>query len=278
VPDPGDVRADEMQALARGMSFAETAFVVPPTDPRAAFALRCFTPTTEVSYSGHQLLGAAYVLAAEGRLALDGPVTRVEAQIGGQVYPVALTASGGEVSRVSVVERPAEFLGSVDDFGALAAALSIGPMEILEAGLPAQVVRTGLSTLIVPVVRLATVRELMPVPQALDELLHDLGAVAALVFSRQTLSAANDVHVRVFATPLGIDEDPATGTANGALAAYLVRHGAVAAKPRLKLRSEQGTEMGRPSIIELEVDAATDPPVIHVGGRVAKSVEGSVFY
>lgn len=279
VPQAQGMSPEEMQALARGMNFAETAFVVEPTLAGAAFGLRCFTPTTEVAFSGHQVLGAAFVLAESGHLVLDRGTTQIEAEVGGDRVPVTLTRrADGMVTRVSMVEQPADFLRGVDDYGALAAALSVDPMEILHTSLPVEVILTGLACLIVPVRSLKTVRELMPMRQALDELLQGVGAVCALVFSDETLSPGNDMHVRVFAPPLGIQEDPATGSANGALAAYLWRHGVVKTRPRAHLRCEQGSEIGRPSVIEVEINTATVPMTILVGGRVARSVEGSVFF
>jgi trans-2,3-dihydro-3-hydroxyanthranilate isomerase len=151
-------------------------------------------------------------------------------------------------------------------------------MAIIHTGLPVQVVATGLACLIVPVSTLADVRAIMPVEQTLHELLIDAEAACALVFTQETLSPTNDVHVRVFAPPLGIAEDPATGTANAALAAYLIKHGVWLADPKLRVKSEQGSEVGRPSVIELTVDASSEPMTVLVGGRVAKSVEGTVFY
>lgn len=278
VPDPGPVSPDEMQALARGMNFAETGFVVEPTMEDADFALKCYTPTTEVVFSGHQLLGASFVLAMLGRIPLSGAETEVQAQVSESLHPVTLLAEGDVVSRVSITERSVEFLQTIQDYGALAAALSIDPMEIVQTSLPVQLVRTELACVVVPVRRLTTVRELMPVGQAIDRLLKYSGGVCVLVFTTETLSPDNDVHVRVFAPPLGIEEDPATATANGALAAYLVEHGAATARPVARLRSEQGSEMGRPSVIEMQVDTSDDPPTVRVGGRVARSVEGSVFY
>jgi trans-2,3-dihydro-3-hydroxyanthranilate isomerase len=272
------MRPEEMQHLARGMSFAETVFVVPPKDPGAQFGLRCFTPTTEASFSGHGLLGAAYVLATTGRLTIEGDKTEVYAEVGGSLHPVTLQHPAGSVQKVSMVEQEARFGERLEDFGRVAAALSLDPMDILRTSLPVQVVATGLACLIVPVASLVAMRAILPMGQAVDELLQDLEATCLLAFTEDTLSPQNDVHVRVFAPPLGIDEDPATGSANGALAAYLVRHGVVIARPTVRLRSEQGTEIGRPSVIELQVDTSTSPPTILVGGRVARSIEGSVFY
>lgn len=278
VPDARGLSGDEMRSLARGMSFAETGFIAEPSLPAAAFALRCFSPTTELDYSGHQVLGASYVMASMGRLTLTGEVTRVSVQVGQDLAEVTLSQdASGEVQRVATADQPARFGRVVDDYGAIAAALSVEPREILQTGLPPQVVETGLSCLLVPVRGLATVREMLPLRQALDELLRSVGAVCALVFTRETLAPANDLHVRVFAPPLGVDEDPATGSANGALAAYLLRHGLYQARAGLALRSEQGSEMGRPSVVELAF-AAGSPLTILVGGHVARSIEGSVFF
>jgi trans-2,3-dihydro-3-hydroxyanthranilate isomerase len=268
--------ADEMQALARGMNFAETAFVTSPANPNAAFGLRCFTPTTEVAFSGHQLLGAAFVLAELGRL--PGPGSEVYAEVGGELHSVVLGHPRDGGQGVAILERAAEFAPPIADISGVTAALSLDAMAIIHTGLPVQVVETGLACLIVPVRTMADLRAIMPAEQRLHGLLTESAASCLLAFTQETLSPANDVHVRVFAPPLGITEDPATGTANAALAAYLIRHGVWLGRPVLRVRSEQGSEVGRPSVIEMTVDASSEPTTVLVGGRVAKSVEGTVFY
>jgi trans-2,3-dihydro-3-hydroxyanthranilate isomerase len=278
VPDPGTIGDGEMQSLARGMGIAETVFVLPPHSADAAFALRCFTPTVELAYSGHGLLGAAFVMAITGRLRLREPVTDLQIEFGSNLHPVALTVGGGQVVRVATRDCPPRFGAVWDDVSRVAAALSIDAKSILHVGLPVQRVETALPTLVVPVETLEALRAVVPIGHAIDAVLRDVDATLLLAFSRQTLSPVNDVHARVFAPPLGVAEDPASGAANGALAAYLVRHGASLADPVARLRSEQGTETGRPSLIELVVDASTDPFVVRVGGRVQRSIEGSVFY
>lgn len=288
VPDADGMTSDEMQALARGMSFAETAFITTPTIDGAAFAVRCFSPTTELAYSGHQVLGAGYVMVAEARVDLIAGRAELPVQVGKELCHVAVNRDAArDVTRVTATERPATFLGVVEDREAVAAALSVDTDAIRVDAWPVERVRMDLTCLMVPVRDLATMRLLLPAKGALDALLSSYGAALALAFSKDTLSPMNDVHVRVFAPPLGIDEDPATGSANAALAAYLHRHGALTgdgglgrrtAGGLISLRSEQGSEMGRPSVIELELDPATQPPVVRVGGRVQRSVEGSVYY
>lgn len=281
IPHPGEMSPDHMQRVARGMSHAETSFVVPAEAPEAAFGIRCFTPTTEVVYSGHQLLGTAYVLAETGELTITGGRADVVVEIGDELRPVSLRRpKAGGATHVSTEVVDAEIIGPVDASHAsrIAAALTLEPGQVLITTLPATLVRTGLTTLIVPLGSLATMRDLLPVGQAVEDLLHDLGAGCLLAFSRETLVPGNDVHVRVFAPPLGIDEDPATGSANGGLAAFLAHHNLLLGPQPYKLRCEQGYEIGRPSLVEVEVDVAGVVPAIRVGGNVVRSLEGTVFY
>jgi trans-2,3-dihydro-3-hydroxyanthranilate isomerase len=281
IPHPGEMSPDQMQRVARGMSHAETSFVVPPNAAGAAFGLRCFTPTTEVVYSGHQLLGTAYVLAETGQLPLAGGRADVVVEIGDELRPVSLRRPKADgAMHVSTEVVASEILGPVDpsQSSRIAAALTLDPAQILGTALPPTLVRTGLTCLVVPMGSLATMRDLLPVGQAVEDLLHDLGAGCLLAFSRETIVPGNHVHVRVFAPPLGIDEDPATGSANGALAAFLAHHNLLLGRPPFKLRCEQGYEIGRPSLVEVEIDVTGAVPAIRVGGNVVRSLEGTVFF
>jgi len=102
----------------------------------------------------------------------------------------------------------------------------------------------------------------------------------ALVFSLETVGAAADVHVRFFAPSYGIPEDPATGSGNGALGAYLVKHGAVpVTEPTTHIVSEQGIEVSRPSTLFLEIDSTGgEPGAVRVGGQVVPVIEGTVCF
>lgn len=279
VPDPGPMSTVEMLTLTRGLNFAETTFVVTPSLPGAAFAVRCFTPTTEVPYSAHQLLGAAYVLAASGRLVQDVSSPHIDVQVGDDGHrEVVLTRRGGRIERVALVEPVPSLRREEDGYHAVAAALSIDVVAILETGLPMEVIASGLDCLVVPIQYLWAVQDVLPVEQLIDGALTTSGADCLVVFSTQTLSPACQAHVRVFAPGLGVREDPATGTAASAVADYMVRHGLVQAAPELHLAIEQGSEMGRPSLIEVDFDLSAMPPRLYVGGQVARSVEGHVYF
>jgi trans-2,3-dihydro-3-hydroxyanthranilate isomerase len=101
-----------------------------------------------------------------------------------------------------------------------------------------------------------------------------------MVFTRETEQPTATVHVRVFAPLLGVPEDPATGSANGALGAYLVHHRAIPiTEPTVHIVSEQGAELHRPSTLYVEVDHRDGEPTgVRVGGQVTPVIEGVVRF
>jgi trans-2,3-dihydro-3-hydroxyanthranilate isomerase len=146
-----------------------------------------------------------------------------------------------------------------------------------------QVVSTGLPQMVVPVRSLAEVQSLdagrLNVA-ALSRACRAVDTDCVLVFTFETERPETAVHVRMFAPLLGIPEDPATGIANGALGAYLVHHRAVrVGGPTVRLLSEQGAEIGRPSLLTVEVDTAGgDASTVRVGGQVVPLIEGTVSF
>jgi trans-2,3-dihydro-3-hydroxyanthranilate isomerase len=273
----------EMQQLAQEMNLSETTFVLPPTVDGADFKVRIFTPGSELPFAGHPVVGTHWVLARLGRVELREPVTEVRFELGVGVLPAELHVRGGRVERVVMTQGRPSFHGVLQDPSELAAALDLSPFAITETGLPVELVSTGLPQLMVPVSSLREVQRLdanrLDVG-ALNRVLGALGTACAMVFSLETENPGVTVHTRMFAPSLGVPEDPATGSANGALGAYLVRHRAVPlGTPTTRIESEQGLEMGRPSRLGIEVDGS--PEEIHavrVGGQVVQIAEGEVRF
>jgi trans-2,3-dihydro-3-hydroxyanthranilate isomerase len=107
------------------------------------------------------------------------------------------------------------------------------------------------------------------------QVLRETESDCFMIFTRECVQGEGTVHARMFASGLGVVEDPATGSAAGALGAYLVKHGLVEAKPTARILVEQGYEMGRPSAIHVEVDADESGPVeVRVGGKAVEVAEG----
>jgi trans-2,3-dihydro-3-hydroxyanthranilate isomerase len=266
-PEAEGLTTEEMQCLAREMNLSETTFVLPPQAPGADFKVRIFTPAAELPFAGHPVVGTHWVLAHMGRVDLREPVTQVRFELGVGVLPADLHVAGGRVERVVMTQDRPTFHAVLEDVTNLAAGLGLAPEAITETGLPVQVVSTGLPQMMVPVRSLTEVQALHPGrlnTSALDQACRAVGAEqCVMVFAFETERPEATVP---------------TGSANGALGAYLVHHPAVpVTEPTVHIVSEQGAEMGRPSTLYVEVDLSGDEPVaVRVGGQVAPVAEGVV--
>ena len=133
--------------------------------------------------------------------------------------------------------------------------------------------------MIVPVRTLTAVRQIVPDVSAVAELCQRFGANGMMVFTTMTVEQSSHVHTRMFAPLIGIVEDPATGSASGALGAYLVQHGAVDVGEISDITSEQGYEIERPSRIFIRVMSEDDAiQGVTVGGQAVMLVEGSLSF
>ena len=282
-PEAEGLTTEEMQRLAREMNLSETTFVLPPQARGADFKVRIFTPAKELPFAGHPVVGTHWVLAHLGRVDLREPVTQVRFELGVGVLPADLHVAGGQVERVVMTQGRPTFHAVLDDVTNLATGLGLVPEAVTETGLPVQVVSTGVPQMMVPVRSLAEVQALDAGQlnvAALNRACEACGTECAMVFTLETERPEAMVHVRVFAPLLGVPEDPATGSANGALGAYLVHHQAVpVAEPTTHIISEQGAELGRPSTLYVEVDSAGgEITAVRVGGQVVPVAEGIVRF
>jgi len=282
-PDAEGLTTQEMQKLAREMNLSETTFVLPPEDRSADFKVRIFTPAAELPFAGHPVVGTHWVLARLGRVELLEPVTRVHFELGVGVLPADLEVENGGVNRVIITSDKPRFLTILEDLTDLSAGLGVPVEAIQDTGLPVQAVSTGMASLMVPIRSLADVQGIDPSrlnTAALGKACEAVGTESVFVFTFETERPEAAVHVRMFAPALGVPEDPATGSANGTLGAYLVHHQAVSVSNGTNhFVSEQGAEMGRPSTLDLLVDRAGDEVTrVRVGGTVVPVIEGTVRF
>ena len=255
--------------LAREFNQSETTFLFPPTRADADWLLRSFTPTgVEVSGAGHNALGAWWWLAASGLLELQDGTAHFRQQIGPRVLPLTIRAEAGSPVAVGMTQSAATFGAVVTDRAALAAALGIDVDDLLAGPLSPQVVATDVAHLLVPVHRDALPRT-RPDPARIAELVRVHGGEGCYVFTIEPRDAAAVADARFFNPGVGIAEDPATGTAAGPLAAYLVHNG-VAAGPRIVI--DQGLQTGRPSRLEVEVTGSG----IELRGAAVVTAEGTI--
>lgn len=281
-PDAQGLTDDQLQQIAREMNLSETVFVFPPSDPAAIVRLRIFTPTQEIPFAGHPVVGTMHVLAQLGLIATPEPVTRVVQECNIGLFPVDVLMRDGKVMRVVMTQPTPQFLERIDDTEDLymvAAALGIPKHTITNNKWSLEVVSTGLPVLIVPVRTLTAVRSINPDPSAIVDLCGRFGANGIMAFTTMTVEPFSNVHARMFAPAIGIPEDPATGSASGALGAYLVQHRIVEVGPMTEIVIEQGYEIDRPSRILVQVESNGEAILtVKVGGQCVMVVEGCLSF
>ncbi len=270
------------QQIAREMNLSETVFVQPPSQPEAQIKLRIFTPTHEIPFAGHPVLGTCHVLGSLRHFPIEEPITRIYYECNIGVFPAELYILKGVIDRV-VMSQPApqfiELVEKVEDLFDITRALGLHRNDITQLPFPVEVVSTGLPVMIVPVRSLTAVKSIVTDHAAVDEICGRFGANGIMVFSTMTVEDYSTVHTRMFATPIGIDEDPATGSASGALGAYLVKNGVVEVGPTTEIVAEQGYEIDRPSRILIQVFSDDDIiQSVKVGGQVVMVAEGKMMY
>ena len=278
-PDAPGIDTATMQALAREMNLSETTFVT--ASQSATRRVRFFTPTSEVPLVGHPTIGTWWLLAEKKLIAVpeSGDVT-VTQETGAGVLPVRITMAGGRPTHVVMTQTLPQFSQSLTDRAKLGRALGGDEKTIARAPAP-QVVSTALPQLMVPIQSLALLRQLPSggAGMALAALLKTYGSDCAMCYTLETESPEATVHCRMFAPGLGVPEDPATGSAAGALGCYLVWHNIV--RPHNGVATiiiEQGIEINRASRIQVEITVGNGGEIteVRVGGEAITVIEGEV--
>lgn len=240
---------EQMQAIA-GELHLETAFAVPSASPDFDYTVAYFTSAKRIPLCGHDTIALATVLAKTGRLTVPGTV-RLATDVG--VLAVKVD-DGGTVTMDQALPRYGKIVSPTEAAEALGLPLS----EIEETSLPVQVVSTGTPFLIVPVKHRAALSALAPDMMtmiAYGDGLEDF-ADGFYVWTAETESEEALIHARCFAPAAGLPEDPVTGTASGAVGAYLARLGWLTpgADSCLSFRTEQGYAMGRPGQVNVRLE------------------------
>ena len=301
-PESEGLTDEQMMQIAREMNLSETVFVLKPdgpaktpttaaeeigSKPSVLRKLRIFTPTREIPFAGHPVVGTWNCLTREGIVPVpnggDG-WQRIYHEVGIGVLPVDIEFKDGQPSQVVMTQGDFKIIDEVDDpheQAELARALGLA-REDLDESLPIQTISTGLSCLAVPVRSLADLRDTKVNSSLLAEIYTRHGGTGCHTFTRETIEVgASRAHARFFAPADNIAEDPATGSACGALGAYLVYHdGLSSLEPKdgsYKFVIEQGDFMHRPSRINLTVKGTKGKiEEVKVGGPSVVVAKGEV--
>jgi trans-2,3-dihydro-3-hydroxyanthranilate isomerase len=222
------------------------------------YDVRIFTPEEELPFAGHPTLGTSYVIL---NMLMERPADEVTLNLKVGKIRVSVDRKTGALWMRQV--KPV-FL-RIFDKARVADILGIAPKDV-DDRFPVQEVSTGVPFIIVPLKGLSAVKRARLDPRKLVEYLGEKDSTGVLVFCRETYKPENDLNVRVFTKFISVPEDPATGSGNGCLAAYLVRH-RYFGEPRIDVRVEQGCEIGRPSLLFLRSEEKDGSIEVMVGGR-----------
>jgi trans-2,3-dihydro-3-hydroxyanthranilate isomerase len=258
----------QMQEIAKEMHFSETTFILSEKKLKGGYGVRIFTPEHEVPFAGHPTLGTAYVIQQE---IIKEPVETVTLNLKVGQIPVTFDYKRKQINLLWMKQKNPTF-GKIFDPVPISEVLSLDKKEI-DHGFPIQEVSTGLPFIIVPLKSLKAVKQSKADKDKYFELIKDTDAKAILIFCPETYKKENNLNVRMFADYYGVPEDPATGSANGCLAGYLVKH-RYFGKDRIDIRVEQGYEIGRPSLLFLRAEEKDDKIDVWVGGRVIMIAKG----
>ena len=239
VPGAEGLSEDQMQAVARELALSETAFLLP--SERADRRMRYFTPSTEVALCGHATIASHVFLCRSGELGegthtLETNVGVLNIEIAGET--VWMTQS---IPEIRTVDLDAEWV---------ARALGIDPAAIADVGLPFARSSTGLAYLLVPISFLSVLGDFDPDLAAVEECCEVVDTVGMYAFTFDTLAAESTLHGRMFAPLAGISEDPVTGTASGAVGAYIREFDAV---EKREMVFEQDHFLDRPGRVRVWV-------------------------
>jgi trans-2,3-dihydro-3-hydroxyanthranilate isomerase len=255
-----------MLDIAREMNLSETVFIQKPTNSQALARLRIFTTQNELRLAGHPVIGTWFLMAQLGVVPAQEGAVHIVQQTGAGLLPVEITFHDGRPTRVTMLQKPAEFKTLRLSKPAIMRALSLKPSD-LDPNLPMESVSTGIFNLMLP---LANRRALGRIRSDPNALLAALGGVDTVAYC-----FAPGNRGQVFARgmlPWSSYEDPGTGSAAGSLGAYLVRHGKL--KTAEPLVIAQGIEMERPCRIEVLVEERRGKLVPRVSGTSVVVFEG----
>jgi trans-2,3-dihydro-3-hydroxyanthranilate isomerase len=259
--------AEQMQKITREINFSETTFILSDRPRKGGYDVRIFTPGAEVPFAGHPTLGTAYVIREE---IIQSPVARVNLNL--KVGQIPVTFGGKDEPGVLWMKQNPPDFGPTIDAAQIAPILNLKPSDI-DVRFPVREISTGMWFAIIPLVSLDAVKRARIDRDKYFAFVTDRQAKAILVFCPETYSRQNHLNVRVFVPYYGIEEDPATGSGNGCLAAYLVQHRYFGGS-EIDTRVEQGHEIGRPSLIHLRAKEENGTIAIHVGGKVIPIAKG----
>lgn len=257
----------EMQKISKEMNYSESTFITSVEN----FDVRIFTPEAELPFAGHPTIGTAYVIQQE---IIKSNIKTILLNLKIGQIPVLFKYKSGNVDEIWMEQNPPTFTKYFDSV--LISQILNLKEEDIDARFTIQEVSTGAPFIIVPLKTLDALKRARVDREKFLDLVENTEAKSILIFCPETRKKGNHLSVRVFVEYYGIPEDPATGSGNGCLAAYLSKY-QYFGKSSVDIRVEQGYEVGRPSLLLLRAEEKEGEISVSVGGKAFIVAKGELI-
>ena len=272
-PNAREIPGHLMQKIANELNLSETTFILPPNSKDNDCKVRIFTPVVELPMAGHPTIGTAFVII-ENNLFKSKNDKFLMFEEGVGPIKVYFKHNGDDSWEITMVQPLPLFSEIYENRDKMAKLLSLGT-SALDHDLPIQFISCGVPYVYIPIKSMDDIKSAKVRLDLLDEYLGNYQSQSLFLFTTETVNPSSTIHCRMFAPTLGVSEDPATGSASGPLGAYLVKYGLSNGK---NIISEQGFEMGRPSIINIDIDVNNENiSSVKVGGNSVSVGKGKMF-
>jgi len=265
-----DLPAQTMQKVAREMNLSETVFVLKPTLAEADYRVRIFTPKSELPFAGHPTIAAAHAVRLRYPDKADLPLLRQECGIG--IVPVEVICSGSS-TLLRMTQGTPTYSEAPLSRATVAQMLGCADSDLADS--PFEVVSTGIPWVIAELSNLNALSTLTPDLSLIEQECSALSATGLTVFAERAEASTPRIRLRTFAPGEGVAEDPACGSCNGCVAAYIARH-KHAGKPSGNYVAEQGIEIGRDSLIYASWERTGKTLSVRIGGKAVVSASGQL--
>ena len=271
VRNAADLTALDMQKIAAEMNYSETTFILADEVRDGGYDVRIFSLDEELPFAGHPTLGTAYIIQQQ---IIGEAVCEIRLNLKAGQIPVIFSYLDGNPDQLWMQQIAPTFGRTFSPIDA-ARALNIDSSSI-DQRFPIEEVSTGLPFIIVPLKDLAAIKNCYIDRVGYMKLIDQAEAKSIFVFCPECYDPRNQINARMFDDFHGIAEDPATGSANGCLAAYLVKN-RYYESPAIDIKVEQGYEIGRPSLLLLKAEEEESGAIaVSVGGRVIMVASGEL--
>ncbi|OXT15634.1 PhzF family phenazine biosynthesis protein [Bacillus sp. OG2] len=275
VPEAAILEEEEMQLAAREFNLSETAFLSPSGSENADFRVRYFTPSCEIDFCGHATLSAAWIMASELDWLRHNREIRFETNIG--IVPVIFQTEGeklvsAEMTQISPKIKEIEY--SLEE---LCQMIGVSSADI-DDRYPIRLGYTGNWHLLVPLKTREAIDGAAPQFDLVEEHNRRLGISTTHLFTFDAKGMEYDIYTRDFAPAAGIREDPVTGSANGALAGYLMLENILEQGRNHMLAIGQGHAAGRPGLLQAGISSDGESIRITIGGSAVPVISGTLAF